>query len=204
MNNRSPGSVRSQCSLSKWKHMGVALCVAAGFCVAARLMVASPLAGSEGGVFAELFNGGTDKATVLLFVSCECPISNRYAPELRRLHEKFSGQGVRFRLVYADRGDTSEAIHSHTNQYDLAMGFLRDPQYELVKRSKATVTPEAAVFRRDGQLVYHGRIDNRYVAFGKERPQATEHDLENVLEKVVAGERPRISYKKAVGCYLSD
>src|SRR5436190_3763064 len=41
-------------------------------------------------------------ATVLIFVGCECPISNRYAPELRRLHDKFSPRGVRFWMVYPD------------------------------------------------------------------------------------------------------
>ena len=31
------------------------------------------------------------EATVLLFVMTDCPISNRYAPEIRRLHDEFAG-----------------------------------------------------------------------------------------------------------------
>ena len=38
---------------------------------------------------ANVFDTETNQAFVLIFVSSECPISNRYAPELRRLHEKF-------------------------------------------------------------------------------------------------------------------
>ena len=34
-------------------------------------------------------------ATVFLFVRTHCPISNRYAPEVRRLHEAFGPAGVR-------------------------------------------------------------------------------------------------------------
>jgi hypothetical protein len=151
----------------------------------------------------DLFTGGTNnEATVLLFVSSECPISNRYAPEIRRLHEKFSTHGVRFRLVYPDPDDKAESIHTHTNQYGLSMGTIRDPQHDLVKRAKATVTPEAAVFTSDGLLVYHGRIDNRYVAFGKERPAATEHDLEKVLEGLTSGHRVGSGYKQPIGCYI--
>ena len=38
--------------------------------------------------------------TVLIFVSTDCPVSNRYAPEITRLLEEFSPRGVRFQLVY--------------------------------------------------------------------------------------------------------
>src|SRR5688500_11889538 len=38
-------------------------------------------------------------AIVFIFVSTECPISNRYAPEVQRLRQKF-GQKVGFWLVY--------------------------------------------------------------------------------------------------------
>lgn len=151
----------------------------------------------------DLFSGATNnKATVLLFVSSECPISNRYAPEIRRLHEKFSTNGIRFRLVYPDPDDKAESIHTHTNQYGLSMGAIRDPLHDLVKRGQVTVTPEAAVFTPEGRLVYHGRIDNRHVAFGKERPAATEHDLEEVLEDLIAGHRVRYGYRQAIGCYI--
>ena len=39
-------------------------------------------------------------AIVFLFTSTECPISNRYAPEVRRLAAAFAPKGVVFRLIY--------------------------------------------------------------------------------------------------------
>src|ERR1043166_4081682 len=39
-------------------------------------------------------------AIVFIFVSNDCPISNRYAPEVKRLHEKFHPKGVVFWLVH--------------------------------------------------------------------------------------------------------
>src|ERR1700686_4625573 len=33
------------------------------------------------------------KAIVFLFISVDCPVSNRYAPEIRRLNEKFARGG---------------------------------------------------------------------------------------------------------------
>lgn len=145
----------------------------------------------------------TNKAVVLLFVSCECPISNRYAPEIRRLNAKFAPRGVKFWLVYPN-ADEAKALTQHTNDYRLNCDVLRDPHHSLVKRAKATVTPEAAVFLKDGRLVYHGRIDNRYVVLGKERPEATEHDLDVFLQAVVDGKALPKSAKPAVGCYIAE
>ena len=41
----------------------------------------------------------TGDVTVLIFVTTDCPIANRYAPEIRRIHEEF-GDNVTFWLVY--------------------------------------------------------------------------------------------------------
>src|SRR5471032_2288184 len=40
------------------------------------------------------------KAVVLIFLSVDCPISIRYAPEIQRLDATFSREGVKFWLVY--------------------------------------------------------------------------------------------------------
>ena len=45
------------------------------------------------------------KAVVFIFTRADCPISNRYAPEVRRLGASFTPEKVKFWLVYPD-GDT--------------------------------------------------------------------------------------------------
>src|SRR3989442_1606376 len=52
------------------------------------------------------FQSSEAKWVAFIFISVDCPISNRYAPEIRRLHAKFAGRGVKFWLVYpnADEG----------------------------------------------------------------------------------------------------
>src|SRR5438045_1118735 len=77
----------------------------------------------------------TNKAVVLIFVSSECPISNRYAPEIRRLHKEFSSEGIKFWLIYPNADDSSAAIRQHTNDYKFACLVLRDPGHVLVKRA---------------------------------------------------------------------
>jgi hypothetical protein len=53
-------------------------------------------------------------------------------------------------------------------------------------------------------LVYLGRIDNRYVGFGKRREQVTAHDLRDALEAVLAGRPVPRRRTEAVGCDIPD
>ncbi len=143
------------------------------------------------------------KAVVLLFTRSDCPISNRYAPEVERLYEQFAARGFVFWLVYVDRTESENNIRKHVREFGYRFGALLDRKHELVSLAKPVVTPEAAVYAR-GQLVYRGRIDNRYVAFGKARQAATEHDLEKVLEEVAAGRTVQPKTTRAIGCFIED
>ena len=145
------------------------------------------------------------KAIVFLFTSTDCPISNRYAPEVRRIAKSFGSTGVVFRLVYPNPSDDAKAIREHMHAYAYAgvAEALRDPKLALVKFVGATVTPEAAIFA-GGRIVYRGRIDDRYVDLGRERPSPTRRDLFDALTAVVAGKAAPRATTQAVGCFISD
>jgi hypothetical protein len=144
------------------------------------------------------------KATVFVFTSTECPISNRYAPELRRIVASFGPRAVAFRLVYPDPADGSTKIREHVTAFGLGtVEALRDPRHALVKRIHASVTPEAAVVVA-GVVKYRGRIDDRYVELGIERPAPTTHDLADALTAVLAGRPVDPPTTQAVGCFIAD
>ena len=147
---------------------------------------------------------GDAKARVFIFVRNDCPIANRYAPELNRLYREFNSHGVVFWIVYSDPAETRESIEKQVGEYKLPGGVLRDPSHSLARRARASMTPEAAVFSSDGRLLYHGRIDNRFVAPGKERASPTRRDLEDAIAAVIAGRTPSEASAPAVGCYLAD
>jgi AhpC/TSA family len=144
------------------------------------------------------------KVRVFVFVRTDCPISNRYAPELKRLSDEFAGRGAVFSIVYADRSETSLNIRHHMGEYAFPGAVIRDPAHVLVRRAKATITPEAAVFSGTGQLLYHGRIDNRYIEVGKSMPNPTRHDLEDAIAAALDGRSQPEASAPAVGCYLAD
>src|SRR5689334_10469573 len=51
--------------------------------------------------------------TVVLFTRTDCPIANRYAPDVRRLYQTYHPRGVEFVLVYVDPRESADAIRRH-------------------------------------------------------------------------------------------
>jgi thiol-disulfide isomerase/thioredoxin len=152
---------------------------------------------------ADLLSPHGEKAVVLLFIRSDCPVSNRYGPELERLYEKYSSQGVDFRLIYPEAGLTAEAMEKHRKEYGYTIPAVLDARHEYVARAEVRVTPEAAVFVR-GRIIYSGRIDDWYADIGKPRRKAERHDLVEVLAAVVAGKTVAPRQTKAVGCAIEN
>lgn len=155
----------------------------------------------DGTVVSPLASAAGVEANVLLFVMTDCPISNRYAPEVRRLHDEFAG-AVRFWLVYVDAHRPRDELREHRASFGYPFAALRDVDGALAALAGATVTPEAVVFDAARRLVYRGRIDDRYVSFGVARRAPRTRDLHDRLRRLAAGETLAFSQTRAVGCYI--
>jgi hypothetical protein len=149
------------------------------------------------------FNETSGKIVVLVFLRRDCPVSSRYAPVIQKISSEHA-EDVRFWLVFPDKTETSVGINGYLQDYGYQLPGLRDPKHVLVKLARAEITPEVAVFDHDRHLVYHGRIDNWYVEFGRPRPAPTTHELENAIDSALAGKSMTPSGVKGVGCYISD
>lgn len=143
------------------------------------------------------------KVVVLIFVRRDCPVSGRYAPTIQRISAEHSSD-TRFYLVFPDKTDSADQIRAYLKDFRYSLPALRDPSHILVKQARAQITPEAAVFGREGRLIYHGRIDDLYVAFGRARQSPTTHELEDAIEAALAGHSPAKTEVAGVGCYISD
>ena len=151
----------------------------------------------------DLFHRTSAKVVVLVFVRTDCPISNRYAPTIEEISEKYK-DGAEFYLVYPVKSETTEQIKKHVKEYGYSLRVLRDPAYTLVKRAETMVTPEAAVFSAGGKLLYHGRINNWYAEFGKSRRAPTTQELADAVAAAIAGKPLAVGSEAAVGCFLPD
>ncbi|HTZ57359.1 MAG TPA: redoxin domain-containing protein [Acidobacteriaceae bacterium] len=145
------------------------------------------------------------RAVVLFFAASDCPISNRYVPEIQRLSKQFEPRGVRVWFVYPNPGDSAAVVRAHNQEFAITARTALDTRQNLTQMAHAIVTPEAAVFVPQGQElheVYRGRIDDRYLALGTERPQATHHDLEEAIRAVLAGKPVPRPGGPPVGCSI--
>jgi hypothetical protein len=142
------------------------------------------------------------KATVLVFIATDCPISNSYVPEINRIYEKYSGQDVAMYVVYADANVPREEMKKHHREFSLRPLALADEPRALARTVGATITPEAAILAPDGKLLYRGRIDDTYVALGKRRDQPTQRDLRDSLDAILSGRPVSNRTTKAIGCFI--
>jgi thiol-disulfide isomerase/thioredoxin len=148
------------------------------------------------------FLAASGKPVVLIFVRTDCPISNRYAPLIQRISAEY-GAKVGLWLVYPSRTETAEKIRQHEHDFGYKLPALRDPQHVLASQAQVQVTPEAAVFGANRHLLYHGRIDDLFQDFGRARPAATTHELDDAIRAALSGKTAPPS-APGVGCFIVE
>lgn len=146
--------------------------------------------------------GETTRAAVVIFITTDCPVANRYAPEIEKLRAEFAGRGVRLTLAHVDPDLPDQKAREHAEQFAIRAAVVVDREHRLVRASGATVTPEAVVVDPAGRLRYRGRIDDWFTDFGKSRRKASRHDLRDAVEAVLAGRAVASPETKAVGCLI--
>ena len=142
------------------------------------------------------------KATVLLFMLADCPISNRYAPEVQRIEQEYKDKGIAFYRVYVYSGSTRQEIDQHTKDFGYKFPAVLDKAHNIVKAVGARVSPEAAIIAKDDTIEYRGRIDDGYADHGRFREGDYRRDLRIALDEFLAGLAVTLPRTTALGCYI--
>ena len=141
--------------------------------------------------------GHDKKATVVMFISTQCPVSNHYNERIIALHNDYKDQGVQFIGINSNRNESLEEIaeHNKTNKFDFVV--LKDLGNKIADKFGARRTPEVYLLDEKQILRYRGAIDN-----SQKNPET--HYLRARLDLVVAGkEIPEKRKKtKAFGCTI--
>ena len=131
------------------------------------------------------------RAVVLFFTMTDCPLANGYVPEMNRLRASYGPQGVAFYAVQVDNTVSDAAVRKYAQEFGYSFPMLNDPRLTLARLTGAKVTPEVAILSSSGQVLYLGRIDNKVEDLTRPRYAATEPELSNALDAVLAGKDPR-------------
>ena len=165
--------------------------------------VPTPLKGMDlGGKVYALADKPEIRATAIVFLSTQCPVSNKYIPELNRLAKLHQDDGVRLLGVISDPTITRAAAIQYAGEYQIAFPLLFDASGELAHRLAPTMTPEAMVLDRTGTVQYRGRIDNLWVDLRKQKLEVSEHDLADAMKAVAAGQSPVSAKTPTIGCFF--
>lgn len=140
-----------------------------------------------------------EKATVVFFLSFDCPNSTGYTPTILSLFETFNKEKIKFVGVCESEHSVNE-LKAKVAEFKFPFPVFADPGLRIADAFKATVTPEAMVLDHNSVLRYRGRIDNTYQARLKKNPVVDQHDLANALKDLVAGKPIQTPVTKAVGC----
>ena len=156
------------------------------------------MAGCSSSPVSSVDTGAEANPTLYIFVTHECPIANRYAPEIGRIAEEHLDVVGPTVVVYADANALAKDCATHFGQYYLdsdapkdeahvaSVTMVHDAQHEWVKRFDARAVP-TAVIARGKTVLYHGRIDDRNPRLGARRVQAGQQDLRDALAALRAG-----------------
>ena len=141
--------------------------------------------------------------SLFIFLSPECPLSQNYTIVINQLKQKFDPQVNIFGIIPGNAYTISE-IAGFENKYHTRFKILIDTKKQLTHYLEATVTPEAILLDKKGNLVYKGAIDDWVLALGKKRTQATRHYVQDAIAQTLRSEFVSIKSTKAFGCIINE
>jgi mono/diheme cytochrome c family protein len=139
------------------------------------------------------------RASAVVFLATECPISNRAVTTLNALARDVRGE-VDVLGVLSDPTLSRAKAKEWTKQYALEFPVLFDASGDLARRLAPSHTPEAFLIARDGALVYRGRIDDAYLELGKPQARVTRRDLADAVAACMSGTPAPVARTSPVGC----
>lgn len=143
-----------------------------------------------------------NKASILVFMAPDCPISQKYTLTLREISEKYKDKNIPIYLIFPGTYYTKKTIKEFLKKYLITFTVVLDEKFEVAKLLQASITPEAFLFDNKAQVLYSGRIDNWFESLGKNRFVITERDLLSAMDSYLAGEPIKVKKTKSVGCII--
>lgn len=139
----------------------------------------------------------TQGNVAFVFLATECPVAQRYAVRLNRLHAEFGEKQVHFVAVYPNTNESEAKIETYIAKAGYAFPIVKDATGQLARHLGATMTPQAVIVDAEGTLRYRGPIDdNRY------ETRVKHHYLKDALEAVVSGGTVSVREVPSFGCTL--
>lgn len=138
---------------------------------------------------------------LVVFLTTDCPISNRYIPVLNEIAGKErSKQALRVYGVISHPHVTRDEAVAHAEKFEPRFPMLFDASGELRERLAPTHTPHAFLLSRGGKVVYDGAIDDRFAAINKQKSTVSSNYLKDAIHSLLQHKKIDIARTKPIGC----
>lgn len=144
-----------------------------------------------------------DSLSLYIFLLDDCPICIQYTPTINKLHEEFGDQ-ISFVGYFPNFSSKPQKINSFKDKYNIQFPVFTDYYKIQAKKYKAEITPEVILYNNTkNEVIYQGRIDNKFYKLGRRRNVVTEHDLTNAINQTLNNTPVEKSYVQPIGCYIN-
>lgn len=150
----------------------------------------------------ELYKMTDAKAIVITLQGVGCPIVQKMTPDLKAVQTAYEGKGVKFLMLNANNQDTIPMIKAESDNFEIKMPILKDEGQKVSEPLGVIRTAETFVIEpKTWKILYHGALNDR-LTYGRERAQAQNNYVTDVLDAELAGKAIPTNYQAADGCII--
>ena len=141
---------------------------------------------------------------LLIVVTCNhCPYAIAVWPRVIRLAKAIRAKGINTVAINPNihpdyPADSPAAMQEKMMEWGIDFPYLVDTEQKVSKALAAQCTPDIYLFNGDGELYYHGRIDN----YWKDEAKVTKQELLPAVEMMVSGADAPLIQHPTIGCSI--
>lgn len=144
-----------------------------------------------------------DSLSLYLFLLDDCPICIQYTPTINELYSEF-GSEIAFVGYFPNFSSKKSKIDNFKNKYYLEFPLLTDYYKTQAKKYNAQVTPEVILYNNTkNEVIYQGRIDNKFYKLGRRRNVVTEHNLREAILSTLNDSPVEQPFMEPIGCFIN-
>ena len=138
--------------------------------------------------------------TVLMFFAPDCPLCHTFSKPFNELELEYPS----FQFIAVQSGMNYETmeIKMFKEETNLTAPIFIDRDYAVANRFDASITPEFFVVSKDGDVLYHGLLDDRMESLGVYKQNWNTYYVEDALKAISKGKQPEVQSTDAIGCVL--
>jgi hypothetical protein len=137
------------------------------------------------------------RATVLLFLSTVCPISNAYVERITALVRHLEGKPARVLLIDANDNEPADEAARYAADVRFPVPLYKDWRNTVADRFGATLTPEAVVLDGTGTPRYQGAFDD-----ARNPARVKTEAVKLAVDELLAGRPVTVKAIRAFGCAI--